>query len=183
MLDTVIFPWSSLFFSFKNLWSNKSQTTTTWDNAFIINFCLQVLSTHLMPNFQFPLISTAVSLETKPQSFTCHCQILSGCTTYLFLDFAFVYQLMLMMTFYKIFQVCIKYFLYILSLESVTQFWVLKMSKVEETPKPSLDEMFLQRQIQHLLQENKVLQIRTQGVQVLGQQVLRISENIVYFNF
>ena len=57
------------------------------------------------------------------------------------------------------------------------------MSKVEETPKPSLDEMFLQRQIQHLLQENKVLQVRTQGVQVLGQQVLRISENIVYFNF
>lgn len=87
------------------------------------------------------------------------------------------------MIFYKIFQVCIKYFLYILSLESVTQFWVLKMSEVEKTPKPSLDEMFLQRQIQHLLQENKVLQIRTQGVQVLGQQVLRISENIVYFNF
>lgn len=87
------------------------------------------------------------------------------------------------MIFYKNFQVCINYFLYILSLESVTQFWVLKMSKVEETPKPSLDEMFLQRQIQHLLQENKVLQIRTQGVQVLGQQVLRISENIVYFNF
>mgnify|MGYP007058314336 CR=1 FL=1 len=85
--------------------------------------------------------------------------------------------------FYKNFQVCINYFLYILSLESVTQFWVLKMSKVEETPKPSLDEMFLQRQIQHLLQENKVLQIRTQGVQVLGQQVLRISENMVYFNF
>lgn len=51
------------------------------------------------------------------------------------------------------------------------------MSKVEETPKPSLDEMFLQRQIQHLLQENKVLQIRTQGVQVLGKVLQESQEN------
>ena len=78
---------------------------------------------------------------------------------------------MLMMIFYIIFQVSINYFLHILALESIIQFWVLKMSKLEETPRPSL------RQIEHLLQENKVLQIRTQGV-----QVLRISENIVYFN-
>ncbi|XP_067048457.1 TNFAIP3-interacting protein 1-like isoform X4 [Acropora muricata] len=51
------------------------------------------------------------------------------------------------------------------------------MSKVEDTPKPSLDEMFLQRQIQHLLQENKVLQIRTQGVQVLGKVLQESQEN------